>query len=134
MYEISFLAIVLAAIASFILGHVWYHPRLFGAQWMRLVNVTPEHVEQGKRFMPLSALAAFVANLLVASVMDYLGVTLGVIDIAGAVQLALWCWIGFVVPTTLGTVLWEHRPLTLYLINASYWLVSFVVMAVVLLF
>ena len=31
-----------------------------------------------------------------------------------------------------GTILWEQRPLKLYFINVSYWLVSFMIMALIL--
>jgi len=55
-------------------------------------------------------------------------------DWIGAVELGIWSWIGFVAPAMLGQVLWEQKPFSLYLINAGYWLVSFIAMAIVLLF
>src|SRR3989344_3541804 len=50
------------------------------------------------------------------------------------VERGIWSWIGFVAPAMLGQVLWEQKPFSLYLINVGYWLVSFVAMAIVLLF
>jgi len=134
MTEVSFLPILLAGIVSFILGYAWYHPRVFGGVWMRLANVTPESVERGKRQMSISAPVALLGSMLVAYVMSYFGIAWGVYDIIGAIELGFWCWLGFVAPTMLGQVLWEHRPFTLYLLNALYWLVSFIVMAIILLF
>ena len=124
MTEVSFLPILLAGIVSFILGYAWYHPRVFGGVWMRLANVTPESVERGKRQMSISAPVALLGSMLVAYVMSYFGIAWGVYDIIGAIELGFWCWLGFVAPTMLGQVLWEHRPFTLYLLNALYWLVS----------
>ena len=134
MTEVTFLPVLLAGIASFVIGYAWYHPRVFGGAWMRLINVTPEHAEEGKRKMPVAAPVALLGNMLIAYVMNYFGIAWGVYDILTALELGLWCWIGFVAPTMLGMVLWEHRPVKLYLLNAAYWLVSFLVMAVILLF
>ena len=134
MYEVSFLPVLLAGIVSFVIGYVWYHPRVFGGLWMRLARVTPENVERGKRQMPIYAPAALVGSMLIAYVMNHFGIAWGVFEIVGAVKFGFLCWLGFVVPTMLGSVLWEHRPFGLYLLNAAYWLVSFMVMAIILLF
>ena len=45
---------------------------------------------------------------------------------------ALWLWLGFVVVTNLNTVLFEFRPVGLYLINLSYHLVAMAAMGALL--
>lgn len=134
MTEVSLLSIVLAGIVSFIIGYIWYHPRVFGGVWMRLANVQPEHVERGKRQMPVSAPVALLGSMLIAYAMNQFGLAWGVFDIGEAARFGFWCWAGFVAPTMLGQVLWEHRPFALYLLNAGYWLLSMIVMAIILLF
>lgn len=101
---------------------------------MRIVNITPEMAERGKKRMPLSAVIALIAAMLVAWVMSYVGILLGIFDWFGAVELGFWCWIGFTAPPMLGMVLWEQRPIRYYLIVSLYWLVAFIVMALILLF
>ena len=125
--------IVAAGVASVLIGWVWYHPRVFGTTWMRLANVTPEMAERGKKMMPLSVVVSLCGSMLIAYVMNYVGIAFHIFDWVGAVfELALWCWLGFVVPTSLGTILWEQRPFKLYLINTLYWLVTFIAMALIL--
>ena len=134
MVTVTFLPILAASVANIIIGFIWYHPRVFGGAWMRFINATPEMAERGKRKMPLYVFFALLAGMVIAYVMNYFGIAWGVYDWVGAVELGAWCWIGFVAPTFLGTVLWEQRPFKLYLINAVYWLVAFVVMALILLY
>ena len=134
MIEVSFLPVFFAGAVSVIIGFVWYHPSIFGSVWMRLSNLSPEAVERGRKRMPLMALFGLLASMLAAYVMNYFGVAWGVFDTIGAIELGFWCWLGFVVPTMLGSVLWEQKSFKLYLINSLYWLVSFIVMAIVLLF
>lgn len=132
MFEVTFLPILASGIAAVLLGVFWYSPRVFGSAWMRMSGITPEAAEKGKRRMPLMAFFGLLAAMLIAWVMNYVGISLGVYDIVSAVVLGFWCWLGFVAPILLGSVLWEQKPFSLYLINASYWLVTLVVMAVIL--
>lgn len=132
MYTVSFWPILAAGIVSVFIGYIWYHPRVFGGIWMRLTGVTPEMAEKGARRMPLYAFFGLLSSMLAAYVMNYFGIAWGVYDWIGAIELGIWTWVGFVAPAMLGSVLWEHRPVRLYLINSLYWLVSFVVMAVIL--
>lgn len=132
MYEVTFIPILIAGIVSMVIGFGWYHPRIFGGAWMRMVGITPEMAEQGKRRMIPTVIVAVLASMLAAYVMNHFGMAWGVFDIIGAIELGIWTWLGFVVPPMLGVVLWEQRPFKLFLINALYWLVVFVAMAIVL--
>lgn len=132
MIEVSFWPILAAGVASVLIGWVWYHPKVFGSAWMRMSQITPEMAERGKKRMPVMALAALLASMLVAYVMSFMGPFLVYPDLLGAFELGFWIWIGFVAPAMLGMVLWEQKPIRLYLINALYWLVVLVVMALIL--
>ncbi len=115
-----------------IIGYVWYHPRVFGSVWMRAANLSPQAAEAGKKKMLPMAFAGLLASMVVAYVLNYFGIAWGVFDWIGGVELGIWSWIGFVAPTMLGSLLWEQKPFKYYAINTGYWLVSFVVMAVIL--
>ncbi len=132
MFEVSYLPILLAGAASVALAFVWYHPRVFGSLWMRLVNLTPEQVEKGKKRMPAMALIAFLGSMLSAYVMAFMLPLLVIPDLIGAIEFAIWTWLGFVAPTMLGEVLWEQQSFKLYLINALFLLASFTLMATIL--
>ncbi|OGG59859.1 hypothetical protein A2765_04720 [Candidatus Kaiserbacteria bacterium RIFCSPHIGHO2_01_FULL_56_24] len=132
MFEVTFIPILVAAIASAILGFIWFNPKVFGGAWMRMLNLTPQQMEAGKKRMPLMAFLAFLASMVAAYVLNYFGIAWGVFDWIGAVELGIWVWIGFVAPPMLGMILWERKSLRYYIITAGYWLVSFVIMAVIL--
>jgi len=132
MIVVSFLPILAAGIASVLVSWAWYSPMLFGRVWMRLENFTPEMVERAKGRALLMAAVGLLASMLVAWVMSYVGILLGVYDWLGAVELGFWCWLGFAAPPMLGMVLWEQKPVRLYLIIALNWLVAFIVMALIL--
>ncbi len=124
--------IVAAAIAATLIGYIWYHPRVFGTLWMRLNNVSPEMAERGARRRHLYTALGLVANLLIASILRMFVEGVGMTSPADAARIGFFVWLGFVAPILLGAVLWEHRPLSLYLINASYWFLALVAMAIIL--
>lgn len=132
MFEVTFLPILVAGIANVILGMIWFHPKVFGTSWMMSAGITPEKAEAGKKRMPIMAFIAFLAAMVVAYVMNHFGIAWGVFDWIGGVELGFWCWAGFTAPTMLGMVLWEGKPIKYYAIVAGHWLVSFILMAVIL--
>ena len=62
---INWLAVIVAAIASFVLGSAWYSPALFGNAWMKASGMTEEKGKQAN--MPVVFGVSFVWALLGAS-------------------------------------------------------------------
>ena len=134
MSSATWLPLLAAGVANIIIGFIWYHPNVFGGTWMRFLNFTPEMTERGKKRMLVRVSLAFLASVVAAYVMRFIGVALGVYDWVGAITLGFSCWVGFTAPAMLGTVLWEQKPLRYYFITCGYWLVAFIVMALILLY
>lgn len=47
MELINFPAILVAALSSFVVGFVWYNPKVFGTIWMKEIGMTDEKAKQG---------------------------------------------------------------------------------------
>lgn len=45
--EINFIALLVAAIVTLVVGFIWYHPKVFGTIWMRENNFTAEELKKG---------------------------------------------------------------------------------------
>ncbi len=133
---INYWAVLAAAAAAIVLGTLWYGP-LFGKQWMRIVGISMgEMTPAVKRSMARSYGILVVSVLVMAFVLAHLvSVAFDVADIEGvfaAVTVAIWLWLGLIVPVTLGPVLWENRPWKYWFITGGYYLVSLVLMSVIL--
>ena len=125
--------VLAAGLVPLIVGFFWYHPRVFGAPWVRMMRITPEMAERGQGSRMRHTFVSLVAGIVAASVMSVIATVWGAESVAGTIWLALLLGVGFMVPTSLGDVLWELKPLKLYLIDSIYWLVSFIVIGPVLL-
>lgn len=130
---INYVAVLVAAVASMIIGALWYGP-LFGKTWMRLsgmsseMMMTPEKKQQARR----GYLISFVGLLVMAYVLAHLVNLLFVVDLSGAWELSFWLWLGLFVPSQLSPVLWEGKPVKVYFINVFHYLVSLYAMIAVL--
>ncbi len=132
MYEVTLWPVLAAGIANLVIGFIWYNPSVLGTIWMQLAGISPAQMEAGKKKMPLIMIVAVLAAVVMAYVMAHFGIAWGVFDVVGAVELAFWLWIGFVVPVSLGVVLWEGKSVKLFAINSGYWLVSMIVASIIL--
>ena len=128
--NINYLAVLVAALFSFIVGWLWYGP-LFGKAWMRYNGFTEESMKEGG-WMPMpvimiinyiaTALAAFAMAMFMGSGSDlHFGVFAGF-------MISVF-WIG---TSRLNDVLYEKKPWGLYLINLSYYIVIYIIMGAII--
>lgn len=129
---INYLAVVVSAIVSMVLGGFWYSPFLFGKRWTEGMNFAPKDLLDMKKRANASYAINFLLLLLMAFVLahfvDYAQAT----TFIEGVQAGFWVWLGFIATVSLGSVLWEGKPIQVYLINAGYQLVSLVMMGIIL--
>jgi hypothetical protein len=122
------LIIVVAAVAYFVLGALWYSKPLFGNQWGAMMNITPE----GGAMPPWNMALTFASALLAAYMIAWFNVARGGVGVAGAATTALMAWLGFALTVALTTFVWEKKPWALFGINMGYHLVGFLVAAAII--
>lgn len=120
MAEVNYLAILVAAIAAFVLGAVWYSPMLFGRPWLRARGWSSDRVEQMKAGMGRSYGIAFVCYLVMASVLAILFSFAGFLGATDGLWLGFLCWLGFAATIGLTRHLFSDRPFSLYLIDVTF--------------
>ena len=79
--EMNFLAILVAALSSFVVGFIWYNPKVFGNIWMKEIGMTEEKAKQGNMIKIFGL--TFIFALIFASFIPLI-----TIHEIGAVQLA----------------------------------------------
>jgi hypothetical protein len=135
--QINYTAILVAVIANFILGFIWYTP-LFGKAWVREVgldvNVKPQPMELVRGMVIM-----IVGNFLMAFVFAHNNAAWsfvpGMADQSKVVLImnaSIFTWLGFYLPVDIGVVTWERRSWKLFAINTGYHLMMLIVAATVL--
>lgn len=137
---VNYLAVLVAGIVIFLLGGLWYSPALFAKRWIALHGRTEEQMkaDAARANMPIMYLSAFICALIIAWAMAVLGDPFVPAAATSAgnwafrgVKLGIFCWFGFVLPTTYATALFSMKSKELWLIDAGYNLVSFILAGVI---
>jgi hypothetical protein len=125
--KVNYLAALVAALSSFLIGGVWYSPILFARAWMREAGVSEEQLRKG---VGRAFGGAFVMSLVAAiNLAFFLGADPSIAWGATAGALAGVGWAA----TSLATIfLFERRSTMLILIDAGYLAVSFTVMGAII--
>lgn len=123
--ELNYLAMVVSAVAAFILSAVWYG--VFGST---LAGLHPAYADSGSPSAK-DAIVELARNLVVAVVLAGLADQIGIEGWAGAALLGLALWIGIVVVLLTGSVYHEKVPVRLAAIHAGDWLLKLVVIAII---
>ena len=132
---INYVAVLIAAISSMVVGFLWYGI-IFRKSWMALMGYTRENMGQMKMAANKAYTIQFVASLVMAYLLAHMIVFVSAyLEMGGTgvgVKTGFFSWLGFIMPVTLGVVLWENKPWKLWLINTSHYLVMLVVMGAIL--
>ena len=127
MADVNWLAVIVATVATFVLGGLWYGP-LFGKLWMRASGMTDEELKRGNPGKIFGV--SFVLQLIAAIVLAmFIGpeATPAFATMAGMSVGLFWVGMGFGV-----VYLFEHRPFAHWAVNAGYQTVAFTMMGAIL--
>lgn len=136
--NVNLLAVLVAAIAAFAAGFVWY-TMLFQKPWAKEMGYNMEEMkndkkaqaEAGKSYM-ISGLLGLVTAYMLAHVMQLSQNSFNYSPITSGVTSAISMWIGFVGPVQALDSIFGKTSWKLWMINSSYQLVSLIVMGIVI--
>ena len=129
MSEVNWLAIVVAALAGFVIGGVWYGP-VMGKKWVGAVGLDVEQIKQGN--MGLIYGGAFAFSLLASWTLAHTFATYAQdLSIPVKVMTASGVALGFIVPAIGTNYLFSQQGKALFFIDAGYWLLFYTAMGLV---
>lgn len=129
MFDVSWLAIVLAAACGFVVGGLWYGP-IMGKRWMGAVGLTEEQVKSGN--MALIYGGAFVFSLLGSWTLAHTFASYAYeLSFYAKVMTAFGVALGFIVPAIGTNYLFSQKGKALFFIDAAYWLLFYSAMGAV---
>ncbi|HEX8686883.1 MAG TPA: DUF1761 domain-containing protein [Pyrinomonadaceae bacterium] len=131
--RINYPAVFASAAGYWVLGALWYSPLLFARPFVALKGYTPEQVAAMQAQSHAGEMGlAFVSSLVLAYVLAHFVKFTGAETAGDGMQTGFWLWLGLVLTTSLETVLFEARPVGLYLINNGYHLAGLLGMGALL--
>ena len=135
--HINMTAVLVAVVANFVLGFLWYTP-LFGKAWGREQGFDPAfkpaagELVRGMVFMVIGNF--FMAYVFAHNMAAWAFVpgSESMSDAENILSSAGFTWLGFYLPVDIGVVTWERKSWKLFGINTSYHFVMLAVAATIL--
>lgn len=126
--NINFLAVLVAAVSAFLIGGLWYSPVLFAKSWMKANGFNEAYLQEGNMMKIFGG--SLIASLIIAvNLAFFLG---GEVDAGTGAMYGFFTGFGWVM-MSLGVVyLFERRPLSLWLINGGYQVITYTLMGYIL--
>jgi len=115
----NYVAVVVATISNMVIGSLWYSPFLFGKIWAAGIRfkgepkMTAFHLAQ-------AAGAALALTLGLACILN----TMNISEPAEAIKNIAFLWLIFVATTHYNSVIWAQKPISVYLIDVTYFLTT----------
>ncbi|MHB1277865.1 MAG: DUF1761 domain-containing protein [Bacteroidia bacterium] len=139
--SINFTAVLIAVVANFFLGFIWYTP-LFGKLWAKELGMNTD-VKPGSGVLIRGMAIMVVGNFLMAwvfahNIAVWNPVTWGQTAPADmtptnmALMASLFTWLGFYLPGDLSRLAWENKSWKLFFINTVYHFLSLLVAAMII--
>jgi hypothetical protein len=131
MHEIpiNWPAVLVAALAKFFLGWLWYSLLVFGKPWQALTGCTPEDMRKGlARAIPADLVLSLVMAFVLLHAVYYAGAKTWLLGVV----VGLLNWLGFIVAVSLPQTLYEKRPMRLFWINNAYLAIALAIMGAIL--
>ena len=136
MENINWIALIVASLATLVVGFIWYHPKVFGTIWMKEIGMTEEKAKKAN--MPLifglSVVLAFFISFFIVTIVfmggppdmphgtaPYLTFKHGA---AHGTMLGLFV----ILPVIVTNGLYEQRSFKYMMVVAGYWIVTFALM------
>lgn len=157
--EVNFLALLVAALSTFLVGFIWYNPKVFGTIWMNESGMTEEKAKQGNMIkifgltLIYSIIVAFILSPMVIHQMGALAMIGGPEKVNealpsyeafmndygtafrtfkhGALHGFMTGFL-FVLPITAINGLFEQKSWKYMLVTGGYWVISLTIMGAII--
>jgi len=128
-------SVLVAAVATMILGFLWYSPLLFAKPWTLAMGYDPndkakmEEMRKGAgKLYGITFIASLISAFVLAKIIDVTTVNSALYGM----KIGFAVWLGFVTTVQLTSTLFKKRPIKLYLIDTGYQLVCYLAMGAIL--
>ena len=135
MHQLNWLAILVAAISTMVVGFLWYSPLLFAKPWIREMGHDPNDkagMEEMRKGAGRAYSGSFIASLISAFTLALILHGLRAEDLHFGLMASFHVWLGFVATVQFTGALFAKQSMKLFAINTGYQLVCYLVMGVIL--
>lgn len=130
--EVNYLTVLIAAVASMVVGFLWYSPFILGKPWMKERGMSKDDLKKAQKEMGKWYGLSFVVSLITAYVLFHVSVLsmnfFHYPKLQTGLTTAFWMWFGFIMPVQLTATIFGNKNFKLFGIDTGYQLASVLAM------
>jgi hypothetical protein len=135
MHNLNWVAILVAAVSTMVVGFLWYSPLLFAKPWMKEMGYDPNDkakTEEMKKSAGPAYGGSFLASLISAFILALFLHEMRVESLHFGLLVGFHVWLGFVATVQFTSALFTKQSMKLFGINTGYQLVCYLAMGAIL--
>lgn len=126
--QIDYPAVFMAACAYFVLGALWYTPKIFGRKWLQMNYIKHDDKKTTSKVMTI----AFLSTLTAALILDYFICFAHTVTVTGGMWIGIILSLSILALTVGVSFIFEERRVKLQFNDAGYHLIGFMAMGFIL--
>ena len=131
-FQINYVAVLVGALATGLVGVIWYSPTVFGRVWIRAFGYTEERINLLRQTAVRAYTVWVLCYLAMALVFDMLLAYAGVRTALQGMWLGFLVWLGFNFTVNLAGSMFSEKTVTALLVDAGFQLIFLLIMGAVL--
>ena len=128
LWNVNWFAILVSTLIAYVIGGIWYSPKLFGQTWMDEHGHTPDSLGNPMKAMGLTLITSTLTSWVLAVLISNLGIK----TMADGALLGLMVGIGVLFATRYSDGLYNNQSTKLALIEGGYRAVYTLVVCLIL--
>lgn len=131
--QVNYVAVLLAALSTMVVGSIWYTPKVFGNAWIKLARLDRKQLEaNGMWPIVITLLVSFASAYVLAHIAFLSNAYFKNSFMQDSLTTAFWVWLGFTAARMITHDAFEGRRKKLTVLNISHELVTFLVMGAII--
>jgi hypothetical protein len=127
--NVNWIAVVLSAVASMVVGFIWYSPPLFQKAYLAEIG---KSAEEAAAVPPTNYLISFVLAIIEAIFLSSLVGAMGNPGVASGLAAGFMVWLGFVATTSAANTLFGDRTFRLWYVQNGNHLLTLLAMGAII--
>ncbi len=120
--DVNLFAVAVSGVIYFVLGGLWY-AAVFSRPWQRGLALSPGQKDAQEKNFPVTLAVHFASGLICSFILANVIVWAGATTFAEGLYIGALLWLGFAFTLNLISMMFERRATSVFLINASFYLV-----------
>ncbi len=127
--DLNWLAVVVAGLAYFVIGAIWYSDAVMGKQYRAAIGQDPN---SPAKMEPVALFVNLIGWIVAAAALGLVSVSIGADSVGDGLALGLVVWLGFIATNRIVAAYYEGPNRALMMANGPYNLLGYLAMGAIL--